>query len=1232
MSRCSFAAQLQRFISDELPDEAREELEKHVDECGICQSELEQLASGEEQLIGSAWIRADQEHLDPGFVDRLLRSTPTRGGATDSASIPTKIGDYRILREIGRGGMGIVYEAEQLSLGRRVALKVLPGTSASDRAARERFQREAQATAAMHHTNIVPIFEVGSHEGIFFYAMQLIEGQSLDHLRKDMAQAVESYETIAEIIADKSNSRLRLLDVGGSSSVLQSSSKNRNRYFSLAQFAYQVADALAYAHRQGVIHRDIKPSNLLLDASGIVWITDFGLAKITNSELTHTGDLVGTLRYLSPERFRGDCDERADVYSLGITLYELLTLKPAFQDADRAKLIHSIFHIEPPRPRQIDPRIPRDLETIVLKATEKDASRRYQSAGRFSDDLRRFLDDQPIVARRASLVEQFVLWRRRNRGLANALAVLLLVLVGGIAATTWKWQEAEFQRSNAEQQSALATERLDEVLRLSDVQRLDDLLAEADRLWPAIPENVDALAAWVAEVEELVSNSKKDQQLLTSLRDQAEPYTKADADRDRQSHPLYERLKLLYLQRTMLLDTLTREQREHPLRFATVLADAPPGVPSPPSFYLRRSFTVEEPDHEIALDLEFVLDDGALVYLNGNELFRHNMPEGPIDHVTLADRIVYGTEDQVHNRKIGPIHLNAGLNVLAVEVHQAESLRNDARFDLSVKCGNLDLICRGAEWRYFDQGSLPANWNTLGFDDSNWLLGPAPLGVNFAQGPGKLLELNIEIAALEREISQRRTWTFNDPALHWQHASLSRYLERIQQLQSDDPARSVLASVRRRLEFASTVKHRTIEEFRDQWRRVCTSISDPNECPQYRGLTIQPQLGLIPLGRDPQSGLWEFAHLQTGHPPVRRNGKLVIDGETGIVFVLLPGGTFLMGAEQPILGCQLTRSNPADPDGLPVIGKIESESLAEQLHLNEGDHLASVNGIRVEEDAKFAAALIGLGAGDTARIDIIRKGAARQIAWEIPKNMDPYAHSMEGPITEVTLEPFFISKYEMTQGQWFRLASGEYNIATAKPSTVLDRSTINTKRPIRYASYNLSPENPVEAISWIEAMDVLERTCRLSLPSEAQWEYAARGGTSTVFWFGNNVADFGNAGNVADRFAYDTMDLRLWNYDLDVNDGHLAHAPVGLFRPNRFGIHDTVGNVAELCRDGYEAYGAQRQPGTGEVVRFDQQFVAVRGAAYRSPPMSNRSASRMGTYPQKSEPTVGVRPVRPIDK
>ena len=421
-----------------------------------------------------------------------------------------QVGDYRIIREIGRGGMGVVYEAEQVSLGRHVALKVLPPQPLAGSSPLQRFRLEARAAARLHHTNIVPVFAVGEQDGLPYYAMQFIPGQGLDAVVANLRAAAASGPTGTHSVihgllggqlpaaeepaaavppggpSAATGPIVGVGEAGGAdsaaprqpSSAVPASDRSDAferagstagvRYYrSIARVGLQVAEALAYAHSQGILHRDIKPSNLLLDAKGTVWVTDFGLAKAEGSDaLTQTGDLVGTLRYMAPERFDGRSDPRSDLYSLGVTLYELLTLRPLFEEPNRARLIKRVTHELPPAPRKLQPGIPRDLETIVLKAMAKEPAQRYASAEAMAEDLRRFLADRPVEARRIGGVERLWRWSRRNPALAASLSSLFLVLAIGCIGMTGLWRRAERQREIAAGLQQLAEFRLGEAERL----------------------------------------------------------------------------------------------------------------------------------------------------------------------------------------------------------------------------------------------------------------------------------------------------------------------------------------------------------------------------------------------------------------------------------------------------------------------------------------------------------------------------------------------------------------------------------------------------------------------------------------------------------------------------------------------------------------------------------------------------------------------------------------------
>jgi serine/threonine protein kinase/tetratricopeptide (TPR) repeat protein len=380
-----------------------------------------------------------------------------------SVASPQRLGDFEIAREIGRGGMGVVYEALQVSLNRRVALKVLSGGLGLTPNAVQRFRREAEAAAKLHHTNIVPVYATGEHDGAHFYAMELIEGPSLDHVVRQMRQASRGREplvertpadgTCAQPRANASSSPdlaqtgpyVESATASGSTAGLSSSSLGSGSgYFdTVARMIAEVADALEYAHQEGVVHRDIKPSNLLLSPAGRLSVNDFGLARMLEQPgMTMTGEFVGTPAYMSPEQItagRTPLDRRTDIYSLGATLYELLTLHPPFTGERRDQVLAQILHKEPKPPRKVNPKVPVDLETICLKAMEKDPDRRYQTAGAMGDDLRRHVHRFAISARRAGPLERLRKWVRRHPGLAAGVGAALVatVVAGFFALHAW---------------------------------------------------------------------------------------------------------------------------------------------------------------------------------------------------------------------------------------------------------------------------------------------------------------------------------------------------------------------------------------------------------------------------------------------------------------------------------------------------------------------------------------------------------------------------------------------------------------------------------------------------------------------------------------------------------------------------------------------------------------------------------------------------------------------------
>lgn len=774
-----------------------------------------------------------------------------------------RIGVYRIERLIGRGAQGRVFLAHDEHLGRAVALKVVPRSPFADDHA-PRFRREAEFAASLDHPGLCTIYDMGRDDAIEWIALRHVPGRTLaERIREAAPGLLDCQEVIA--------------------------------------IGEQAARALHVAHEAGIIHRDIKPSNLMVTPDGDVVILDFGIARheAATDALTQTSQVPGTPAYMAPEAFRltpSQLGRSIDVWGLGVTLYEALTGRRAFEGSTRETLVRSIEDTEPPRPSALRSEVGSDLDCVISTALAKESHRRYRTALELAEDLRRVRERRPILARPASAWVHLDRFCRRNPELAGALLALLIVLAVGMFTTAALL--IDVKRTLKQKETALA-----EFSQLADQKVARDLIALERELWPATPERVADLERWLTRANDVIA--RRDQHVAILMREAAS-------------------------------------------------------------------------------------------------------------------------------------------------------------------------------------------------DES------------------------IDPRASERD--------------SWLRDQLSQLLRDLDRLSEQVPA------VSSRLELARTVRQTTIEDRVAEWSRAQAAVAAD---PRFRNadgtprLRLEPQLGLIPLGPDPDSGLEEFAVLSTGAPPVRdpATGRITVTNDMALVLVLLPGGDVTLGAFTPSVD---------HPLGSPRV--------------------------------------------------------------------DPDALDYESPPLTVRLDPFLLSKFELTQGQWFR-HTGE------RPSSYgIDSQLVAADSADRH---------PLETVDALRAERVLTQL-GLELPTEAQWEYAARAGTDTIYSTGNSAASLQGFANLADRYAREHDGSPNWQYSEELNDGYTAHAPVGTFAANRFGLHEMIGNVNEICRDTWQDWKlVPPRDGDGES-RGNEGVRACRGGDYGSGIGHARSASRLGIATKSATHSHGFRPSRRI--
>jgi formylglycine-generating enzyme required for sulfatase activity/serine/threonine protein kinase len=1003
------------------------------------------------------------------------------------------VGDFRLIALIGQGGMGQVWEAEQVSLHRRVAVKFVRTERVTERQL-ELFAREARAGGRLHHPGIVTVHGYGQSDGLAWIAMEHVEGAwTLKDFLDEAARAAEVPE-------------------------------GYDRH--VAHLVAEIAEAMQAAHEAGVIHRDLKPQNVLITSEDRPKVTDFGLARITDeTALSQTGDFAGTYFYMSPEQVtarRMGIDHRTDVFSLGVVLYELLALRRPFEGDTSHQVAAQIVTKDPPDIRTIRSRVPRDLAVIAGKALEKDRDKRFQRMADLAADLRRHLADEPILAKPPTRFERVVKWTRRHPGKSSAAAIvavtftiIAVLLVANVQKTralatantelaaTAQREKAAAERADREAEAAKASEqrareeaaraeqKAEEVLRLSALQKLEDLVAEADRLWPAHPENIARYEAWLARAEALVGELPDHERKLAELRARSVPWTEEEQAKQRAEHP-----------KLVELESAQRHVEHHRKLRAALQSSAPAPDPRP---------------EEVGVDLTSLPSDANEVNGLAWDLIDPEREDwgGEAKGLVLARRAVELAAELLPEERAG------------IRDSLAWALFANGRFDEAVAEEEQALEEAAADKKQEFEGYLAKLKKKVEEE-----IDPE----KETDREKHLTEITARIAELEAEISVRPEWLFADAQDKWWHNQLEKLVSGLESfsnektgLFSDGTSLEHGWGLKKRLAFAVTLRDGFAGgQYAEAWSEAMPKLEAA-----YPGLTLTPQIGLVPIGPDPESKLWEFAHLATGEPAVRGpDGKLVLKEETGLVFVLLPGGPFQMGAQK------------GDPSG---------------------------------------------------------------------PNYDPQAEGNEGPVHPVTLSAFFLSKYEMTQGQWQRFTGR--NPSDYRPPGGLAPSLLH----------------PVEQVSWTTCMETCERL-GLSLPSEAQWEYGARAGTTSVWWTGSERDSLLGAVNLADQAAARAgapwSDIKDWP---ELDDGYAVHAPVNQFRGNAFGLHNVHGNVWEWCLDGYDSgfYGrpASKDPWSppkGSSIRV------IRGGSFDNAASYARSANRPVATPELADGHLGLRPIRRI--
>lgn len=734
-------------------------------------------------------------------IVRELLGGPTLAAPVAPVPLPAPPG-FRLLSELGRGSMGVVYLAEQEKLERTIALKLIRADSV-DPEMLERFEQEARVLARMEHPGIARIFDYG-HSGSVdrpqpFIVMEFVRGKPF---------------CSANCVELRVHERIELL--------------------------IAAVRAVQHAHEKHVVHRDLKPANVLLDAQGGVKVLDFGIARLEDArraKLTGTGDVIGSPLYMSPEQIRGEeTTGLSDVFALGVLGYEVLSGRHPFAEHDD-RVMQVLVKIESglARPiRQAMPSLDRDLECIFVRALQREARDRYASAAAFADDLQRWLDGRPVLARQGGAGYVATKWVTRHRELVFFAAAVVVLAIGGLIAL-------QVKRVRAAEAHLLRIR--------SDLAEAERLVAEVDELWPAVPAKIPAMEQWLARARALLAGDgpetgeKAYQAELLEVRNRGHEVL----DAPQSSTGEASRLRSLIHVLSAALDR--RENRAAP--------------PDP-----------EEWSRPVDM-MQFGSTPRELLQVAHDMLFSE-LRSGRADY-NLGLRIAEHLRDRLEpEERWEALQCLARARFLHGQDAEARGLADEA-----VSAAPADRRAEMEAWARRLDGLIeeerPHDRRTQVRTD--------------------LTELRSRLQVLEDMSTGENRWEFDAPSDRERQAALARLVPLQHELSiaegrlvaGEHPSKGM--SVERRLAAA----RRSESELRSRnWADAIASIRDVTQCPAYAGLELEPQLGLVPISRDRSSGLWEFAVPSTGVVPARdANGRLALSPESALILVLIPGGVLL---------------------------------------------------------------------------------------------------------------------------------------------------------------------------------------------------------------------------------------------------------------------------------------------------------------------------------------------------